>query len=555
MKLLQSQPEMMPGIRNLILATICMCMMSPAIMAMDSNGGGLLNVHIDGSTHYEYPDQAPIDDPGLIIDFADLTGGAGCGDLTGDCELYGNEYPGCTYGSDLDPDLELGDSGSISSIYKIVQICGVFPDTTCVELKKVEIQIVDFDSDSLMILDFGIPDGATFTATPNWPNNGGTATITYQQPLTNHVAQLCWIAVVPSAAGSIDFGIAKFYYNEVDYILSSDDTPIAAFGDDGYNPVFPEDVPVLRVCCDEGECNITTAAECIADGKTWMSDEDACDPNPCAQPERACCFGLGECLVVEEAACDGDWLAGETSCDPNPCEVFATCCLPDGSCDILTSANCSDNGGIWYIEIDNCADVDCPQPAAQRACCLRDGQCSVITLTECSGMLGSWYEERETCDVNPCPQPLACCLPDGACLVMLPLPCSYQGGLLYEGIASCAPIDCNQPLAACCFDAGMINQGGCRLITEDECDEVNGEWKASFSTCDANPCRLRACCVQTGGIYICIGGMMRNDECDTAGGIWTLDSDDCDPNPCYHHNPSPTDNMSWGKVKTLYRAR
>jgi hypothetical protein len=49
-----------------------------------------------------------------------------------------------------------------------------------------------------------------------------------------------------------------------------------------------------------------------------------CDPNPCPQPPPvgACCFVDGTCQVLTEADClalQGAWQGAGTDCDPNDC--------------------------------------------------------------------------------------------------------------------------------------------------------------------------------------------------------------------------------------------
>jgi len=75
-----------------------------------------------------------------------------------------------------------------------------------------------------------------------------------------------------------------------------------------------------EACCTiEGFCTIEDPAACAG---TVLTGVTSCTPNPCAQPQGACCSALGSCQVIGQADCinQGDTFQGEaTACDPNPC--------------------------------------------------------------------------------------------------------------------------------------------------------------------------------------------------------------------------------------------
>jgi spore coat protein A len=75
-----------------------------------------------------------------------------------------------------------------------------------------------------------------------------------------------------------------------------------------------------EACCTiEGFCTIEDPASCAG---TVIPGVTSCSPNPCDQPQGACCSALGTCQVIGQADCvnQGDTFQGEgTTCDPNPC--------------------------------------------------------------------------------------------------------------------------------------------------------------------------------------------------------------------------------------------
>jgi len=47
----------------------------------------------------------------------------------------------------------------------------------------------------------------------------------------------------------------------------------------------------LRPCCVGEDCQMLSSADCIALGGDWMSEAEACEPNPCATPVRPTSLG------------------------------------------------------------------------------------------------------------------------------------------------------------------------------------------------------------------------------------------------------------------------
>ncbi len=87
--------------------------------------------------------------------------------------------------------------------------------------------------------------------------------------------------------------------------------------------------------------------------------------------------------------------------DPTP--ATGACCLPDGSCEVMTQDACTDAGGVWHEEHATCDPDPCePVTPATGACCLPDGSCEVMTQADCAVEDGVWQGRDTTCDPDPC---------------------------------------------------------------------------------------------------------------------------------------------------------
>jgi spore coat protein A len=83
------------------------------------------------------------------------------------------------------------------------------------------------------------------------------------------------------------------------------------------------------------------------------------------------------------------------------------CCIPDGSCQTVTAAQCQQLGGTYQGDGTSCAPNPCPQPPAVGACCFTDGTCQVLTLSNCVVLGGTYQGDHTACTPNPCPVVLA----------------------------------------------------------------------------------------------------------------------------------------------------
>lgn len=121
------------------------------------------------------------------------------------------------------------------------------------------------------------------------------------------------------------------------------------------------------------------------------------------------------------------------------------CCLPSGACVIVTSSNCSSQGGSYRGNNSTCA-APCPLPTG--GCCLSTGACSVLTQNQCTAQRGTYRGNGTNCS-TPCPAPVAaCCSSTGACSVLTQAQCTAAGGSWFATWTSCSPSPCPVPIAA-----------------------------------------------------------------------------------------------------------
>ncbi|MGQ0627303.1 MAG: DNRLRE domain-containing protein [Phycisphaerales bacterium] len=77
------------------------------------------------------------------------------------------------------------------------------------------------------------------------------------------------------------------------------------------------------------------------------------------------------------------------------------CCQPDGTCSVLTSAQCTAASGSYSGDGTNCSPNLCPQPTG--ACCLTSGNCSVVTAAQCAAAGGTYHGNNTPCSGVTCP--------------------------------------------------------------------------------------------------------------------------------------------------------
>lgn len=80
----------------------------------------------------------------------------------------------------------------------------------------------------------------------------------------------------------------------------------------------------------------------------------------------------------------------------------AACCLPDGSCEVLTSDECATAGGVFRG-----IGTTCDGSVCLGACCEPQGVCTDTTVAACSGNFQGIGTTCATPDICPCPIPFA----------------------------------------------------------------------------------------------------------------------------------------------------
>ena len=120
-----------------------------------------------------------------------------------------------------------------------------------------------------------------------------------------------------------------------------------------------------------GECLQYVEAQCLAEGGTFQGKGTGCDPNPCPQPQGACCISAQTCVDGQTYAnCTswpGEWAGPFTTCFTDLCPVCDDG-DPDqsGTVDMADFADlqmCFDGplggtGECKCLDMDNDNDVD-----------------------------------------------------------------------------------------------------------------------------------------------------------------------------------------------------
>ncbi len=88
---------------------------------------------------------------------------------------------------------------------------------------------------------------------------------------------------------------------------------------------------------------------------------DGFRPCPGASSPGACCLPDGSCVVVLSTDCTGDFQGDGTQCDPNPCSqpVVGACCFTEGDCEVLPLEDCEGAGGAYQGDDTACDPNPC----------------------------------------------------------------------------------------------------------------------------------------------------------------------------------------------------
>lgn len=97
------------------------------------------------------------------------------------------------------------------------------------------------------------------------------------------------------------------------------------------------------------------------------------------------------------------WVPTWLETDPTFAPCFFACCLPDGTCQELTSSACEEACGTWNSGME-CGDVTCTVQTTG-GCCTAFGDCFDVTECECDGLGGTYFGDLSTCDSVTCDDP------------------------------------------------------------------------------------------------------------------------------------------------------
>ena len=84
-----------------------------------------------------------------------------------------------------------------------------------------------------------------------------------------------------------------------------------------------------------------------------------------------------------------------------PPQPVGACCLPDDTCQLLTSNQCAQAGGTFAGVGTTCIPNPCQPPVG--ACCLTSGVCQELTQVECTALGGTYNGDGSVCSPGLCP--------------------------------------------------------------------------------------------------------------------------------------------------------
>ena len=137
--------------------------------------------------------------------------------------------------------------------------------------------------------------------------------------------------------------------------------------------------------------------------------------------------------VIVPEGCPSHSITMEVECEPK-----GSCCLPDGSCEELTAAECRERAGMYQGDGTSCGDEPCNEEPTG-ACCLPDGTCAELTEAECREKGGDYRGDNVNCADVDCENPtILCCLPDDSCITVSSVEeCERRGGSVVADCDDC----------------------------------------------------------------------------------------------------------------------
>ncbi len=214
---------------------------------------------------------------------------------------------------------------------------------------------------------------------------------------------------------------------------------------------------------------VTDTSGLAAPGRNWIYALD-CGPAGCPSGWRK----FNEFFPCTPS---GDWVL-RASWTSLPCEPVGACCMPDGTCQLITATECASLGGTYQGDNSDCTSANCA-PATEACCFASTGGCLDLPASDCTAAGGVPGGPGTACSTFVCFPQGACCLPDGSCADgMSPDDCAAAGGIFQGDGTTCADVNCPAPVGACCFDTGF-----CLELTEADCALAGGSWAGAGTDC------------------------------------------------------------------------
>jgi hypothetical protein len=171
-------------------------------------------------------------------------------------------------------------------------------------------------------------------AEEGWPaSRTGIALTFMNRPLKRQINEVCWFVGYAYSPGTVktiacpgpstsQFYGAFFGDESVPSVLDAvEGFGILGFGQQGFNPMGGDDA--TGACCNSnGACTVQTRGGCDTMGGSYIGDNEACFPSPCAPAMGACCVDV-DCRVMawNECLSSGGTFMGTGSCTASTCNI------------------------------------------------------------------------------------------------------------------------------------------------------------------------------------------------------------------------------------------
>lgn len=208
----------------------------------------------------------------------------------------------------------------------------------------------------------------------NWPATSSGTRLTWEFTQQSLLTEVYWFALssYDERPGNFVLTPHPFWggYFADDSVPSHQD-PIAGYGALGFGlpgarPCPGPQAPIGACCYGVSECIILDEQSCVDSRGTYQGDEVPCEASPCrADMSGACCLREGGCYFTDFEFCSalrGEFLGTGIPCFPDPCGAGSACCFLDGSCAVLTEWGCEAADGIFQGEGTSCDPNLCPPP-------------------------------------------------------------------------------------------------------------------------------------------------------------------------------------------------